>query len=90
MQVSSIFGVIALVTSFIGLLPQAYKAFRTRSTRDISMVMLLNYLLCSVAWIIYGNAVHAGFVVASNIIGFITAILLIAQKLYYDKRSLRL
>lgn len=82
--VQSIFGAIALISSFIGLLPQSYKAFKTRSTQDISMLMLINYLLCSVAWIIYGLYSQAGFVVLSNIVGVVSCVLLIAQKRYYD------
>lgn len=85
LSIPTFFGIIALVTSFIGLLPQAYKAFRTRSTRDISMMMLSNYVICSIAWIIYGSSLHAGFVVASNIVGLASAVLLIGQKQYYDK-----
>lgn len=87
MNIQTIFGIIALVTSFIGLLPQSYKAFKTKSTRDVSMLMLLNFLLCSLAWIVYGFKIHAGFVIASNIIGFATSLLLIMQKSWYDQRT---
>jgi len=87
MSIESFFGAIALFTSFVGLLPQAYKAFKTRSTSDISMIMLINYVVCSVAWIIYGSSIHAGFVVASNIVGLASALLLVAQKHYYDRNT---
>ncbi len=80
----SIFGALALITSFVGLLPQSYKAYKTRSTHDVSMLMLMNYLLCSAAWIIYGMCIQAGFVVASNLVGLASCLLLIAQKRYYD------
>lgn len=82
--VQSIFGFVALITSFIGLLPQSYKAYKTRSTQDISMLMIMNYLLCSLAWIIYGTCISAGFVVASNVVCMLSSVLLIAQKRYYD------
>lgn len=87
MSIESFFGAIALITSFVGLLPQSYKAFKTRSTTDISMTMLVNYVICSVAWIIYGICIHAGFVVSSNIVGLASAMLLVIQKRYYDERS---
>lgn len=82
--IQSLFGFIALITSFVGLLPQSFKAYKTRSTQDISLLMILNFLLCSVAWIIYGICINAGFVVASNIVGLLSSVLLIAQKRYYD------
>lgn len=85
--VQSLFGAIALFTSFVGLLPQSYKAFKTQSTHDVSMLMLMNYVLCSLAWIIYGSCISAAFVVVSNVVGLATALLLILQKHYYDQRS---
>lgn len=84
----SLFGVIALITSLVGLLPQSYKAFKTRSTLDISMMMLMNYLVCSIAWIVYGISIRANFVIASNIVGLLSVVLLILQKRYYDHREL--
>jgi len=86
MSIESIFGFIALITSFIGLLPQVYKAFKTRSTSDISMIMIINYLICSFAWIVYGLYIHASFVVVSNIVGLATALILLLQKNYYDRQ----
>ena len=86
LSIQTFFGIIALVTSFIGLLPQSYKAFKTRSTMDISMLMLLNYLVCSAAWIVYGLQTHAGFVIASNVVGLLSSLLLIMQKCWYDQR----
>lgn len=80
-------GLLALVTSFIGLLPQIVKSFKTRSTQDLSMLMLVNYLVCSLAWIIYGSGTDSFFVVSSNIAGFVVSMLLILLKRYYDARS---
>ncbi|MDO4975500.1 MAG: SemiSWEET family transporter [Alphaproteobacteria bacterium] len=84
--IENFFGTIALVTSIIGLLPQIYKSFKTKSTNDISMIMLLNYLICSISWIIYGTYTKSDFVIWSNIIGLITSLIAIFQKRYYDKQ----
>lgn len=83
--IENFFGTIALVSSIIGLLPQIYKSFKTKSTNDISMIMLLNYLVCSISWIIYGICTNSSFVVWSNIVGLITSTISIIQKKYYDK-----
>ena len=83
--IQSTFGAIALATSFIGLLPQSWKAFKTKSTQDVSTAMVLNYLLCSIAWIIYGICIKAGFVVSSNVVGLASCLLLLFQKRHYDK-----
>ena len=87
MSFESIFGYIALITSVIGLIPQSYKAFQTRSTEDISMFMVINYFVCSIAWIIYGTIILSAFVVVSDVIGAITSLVLIMQKYHYDARE---
>ncbi|KTC80598.1 SemiSWEET family sugar transporter [Legionella cherrii] len=79
-------GVIAFITSFIGLLPQIIKSLKTRSTQDLSMIMLINYLVCSVAWIIYGSSTDSFFVISSNVVGLIVSVLLIFLKRHYDAR----
>lgn len=79
-------GTIAFITSFIGLLPQIIKSYKTRSTQDLSMVMLINYLICSVAWIIYGSTTNSFFVISSNVVGLIVCVLLIILKRHYDAR----
>jgi len=79
-------GSIAFVTSFIGLLPQVFKALKTHSTQDISMIMLINYVLCSLAWIIYGGSTGSFFVLTSNILGLGVSVILIGLKRYYDAK----
>lgn len=86
MLIADIAGIIAVITSMIGLLPQVFKAVKTRSTTDVSMVMLINFLICSIAWIIYGGYANSIFVEVSNICGLFSCLILIMLKMYYDKR----
>jgi MtN3 and saliva related transmembrane protein len=79
-----IFGLIATITSFIGLMPQIYKTYKTKSAQDLSMLMLVNYLICSSAWIGYGLYTSSEFVVYSNIVCLISSMISIFQKRYYD------
>lgn len=81
-------GIIAFVTSFIGLIPQIYKTIKTKSAEDISMAMLVNYVVCSIAWIIYGSLSDSIFVTSSNVVGLLTSALLIMQKRYYDSNKI--
>ena len=84
MNFTNIFGFIATVTTIIGLLPQVYKTYKTKSAKDISNVMLYNYLICSISWITYGILTDSSFVVYSNVVGLITSLVMIFQKRYYD------
>lgn len=79
-------GSIAFITSFIGLLPQIVKTMKTKSTQDLSMLMLINYLICSLAWIVYGANTDSMFVLSSNVIGLIISFVLILLKRHYDAR----
>lgn len=86
MNIEEFFGYIALITSLIGLLPQVYKAYVTKSTHDISMLMLINYMVCSVAWIAHGYLQGSEFVFWSNVAGLGISLISIIQKYYYDAR----
>ena len=85
--VQNFFGMIALVTSMVGLLPQVYKSWRTRSAKDLSVLMLVNYFVCSIAWIAYGAYTDTIFVLLSNVLGVLSCLILMVQKYYYDRHS---
>lgn len=83
-MLGEIFGYVALVTAIIGLMPQVIKSYKTHSTDDISMVMLINYFVGSFAWIVHGLSVNDSFVVWSNVLGGTVSVISIIQKLKYD------
>ncbi|MDR0695410.1 MAG: hypothetical protein LBF56_01385 [Holosporales bacterium] len=85
--VSSTFGTIALVTTIIGQMPQVYKAYRTKSTRDISMVMLINCLVCSASWLVYGTLEETTYVIWSNMLALVISVISILQKRLYDQKG---
>lgn len=86
MTISEIFGYIAAASSIVGLLPQVIKAYKTKSTDDVSMAMLINYCIGSVAWIVHGAYVGSYFVVWSNIFGGTVSLISVIQKMIYDNR----
>lgn len=88
-NIEECFGFIAFIASLIGLLPQVYRAYITKLTRDVSMLMLVNYLICSSSWLIYGICQGLTFVILSNIAGLVISIISIVQKCYYDAKTAR-
>ena len=89
-MVIKIFGTIAAILSLIGTLPQLYKIYKIKSAEDISTIMLMNGLAAAICWLIYGIASKSSFIIYSNILGVITSIISIAQKIYYNgKKSLK-
>ncbi len=85
-SIINISGLIASITSIIGLMPQIYKVHQTKSAQDLSSLMLWNYFICSLAWIVYGIYTDSNFVTFSNIIGLICSVISIIQKRYYDTK----
>lgn len=87
MNVLMLSGIIAFVTTIIGLFPQIYKAIKTKSTQDLSMMMLVNYAICSAAWVVYGRESDSLFVLYSNVLNLLVCFYLIALKYRYDSRT---
>lgn len=87
MTIVEFFGTIALITTLIGISPQVYKTYKTKSAGDISYLMLYNFLICSIAWTVYGFYTEAGFVLYSNILSTVVCTISIIQKYHYDHKQ---
>ena len=86
-MLSDIFGTIALITSIIGLMPQVIKAHKTKSTKDVSMLMLINYFVNSLAWVVYGFYIDSLYVILSDALCVIISGIAISQKVTYEKHD---
>jgi len=47
-------GLLAASFSIVGLMPQVYKAYKTKHTRDISLKWLILSMTANLLWFIYG------------------------------------
>ena len=79
---TDLLGYLAGTLTTLAFLPQAIKAFRTRSTRDMSLSMWL--LLCTgiFCWLVYGLQLRAGPIILTNGVSFVlvSAVLLLNIK----------
>jgi MtN3 and saliva related transmembrane protein len=67
----------------LAFLPQALKAWRTRSTGDLSIGMLLAQGAGVSLWIVYGVAIASRPVIMSNSVTLtLTAVLLVFKRTY--------
>ena len=78
-------GFIAFFTSTVALFPQIYHTYKTRSAGDISLIMLVNFLICCLSWIAYGLMTHAACVWVTNAVALVSCIAMLALKIAYDK-----
>ncbi len=68
------------LTAF-AFLPQVLKTWRTRSSRDLSLVMLGAQSAGVSLWIVYGVAIRSIPVIASNAVTLAMCLVLLAFKL---------
>jgi MtN3 and saliva related transmembrane protein len=54
-----IFGFIAGLTVATSLTPQIIKAWRTKSTNDISLIWTSIYMIGLIFWVIYGTMINS-------------------------------
>jgi MtN3 and saliva related transmembrane protein len=66
MDATTILGYFAGALTTMSLLPQVIKMWKTRSTRDVSLVMFLIFVVGISLWIAYGIAIHSAPVIIAN------------------------
>jgi len=83
MDYITIIGLIAGACTTISFLPQVFKIYRTRETRDLSLGM---YIILSVGislWVVYGILSKTLPVIIANSIVFILCIWIVIMKIKY-------
>jgi MtN3 and saliva related transmembrane protein len=83
MDFAAVFGVIASVFTSVRFIPQAYKSFTTRKTRDLSLIFLYFVAAQSLFLILYGITRPDYFVLYMNILPLMCVLFLIYLKLKY-------
>ena len=81
----NIVGFLAAITSTISLIPQVMQMYKTRSVNDISIGMIINFVLTSILWIVYGVLITSWSDWLTNIFMLIFALVMIYFKIKYSK-----
>jgi MtN3 and saliva related transmembrane protein len=74
----------ALLTMF-GFVPQILKIYRTESVEDVSLFMLLQFLVGIFLWLLYGISLQDKILIVSNAISFVTLIVAMGMYIKYRK-----
>jgi MtN3 and saliva related transmembrane protein len=72
--------VAAVLTSF-GFVPQIVKMWRTKSVRDVSPIMIVQFIAGVLLWTVYGVHLRDPVVMAANLVSL--TILIAALLLYF-------
>jgi MtN3 and saliva related transmembrane protein len=77
-------GMGAAVLTTGAMLPQAFKVWRTKSARDLSLIMYLMFWLGVALWTVYGFAIGSAAVIGSNVSALLMVTLILYFKFRYD------
>jgi len=67
----------------IAFLPQVIKAYRTRSTKDVSLLMFLVFTIGVAGWLIYGVLLMNVPIIIANILTLFLAFLILIAKIRF-------
>ncbi|QVL56887.1 MAG: PQ-loop repeat-containing protein [Simkaniaceae bacterium] len=82
-----IISLIASITSIFSLIPQIIKIYKSRSSKDLSLMMLINFLVCSLSWVAYGFLTQTETVWITNLVMTVFTIILIIFKIRYTPKA---
>ncbi len=79
-----VISIVASATSVLSLIPQIYRTYRLKSASDLSLLMLINFLVCSLSWVAYGGITGMVSVWVTNMMMTVFSIVLIIFKIRYS------
>lgn len=90
MSIVSLIGFAAGTLCTLAYLPQALHSFRTKSVRDISLIMLLSLNVGLLLWVGYGYLIHSLPIILPNAVTFLLAFPLLVMKVRFHGRAGRI
>ena len=84
-ELAAIFGLLGSVTSATIFLPQVWRAWKTKSTKDLSWYTILIGIANGFFWIVYGFMKSDPFIYVTNILLFSATVTLSVLKNKFDK-----
>jgi MtN3 and saliva related transmembrane protein len=79
----TLIGLAAATLTTVAFVPQVVRAWRTRSTRDISLPMFLVLAAGIVLWLIYGAMLRDLPLILANLVTLVLVLMILFFKLRY-------
>ena len=83
-ELAVIIGLAAGFLTTVANIPQLYKSWKTKSTRDLSLTWLIILGLGIILWLVYGFTISSLPLILANIVTLIIVLGMIALKLKYQ------
>ncbi|MEJ1221162.1 SemiSWEET family sugar transporter [Sediminicola sp. 1XM1-17] len=78
-----IIGLAAAFLTTASFVPQVYKAWTQKATKDISLTMYLSFFVGVALWLVYGIFIESLSIILANSITGLLVLIVIALKLKY-------
>jgi MtN3 and saliva related transmembrane protein len=83
MDTITILGLIAALFTTASLLPQLFKAWKTKSTKDISTGMFILFCGGVFLWFLYGVFINDFPIIIANSLAFVQAVIILVLKVKF-------
>ena len=83
MESIDLVGYIAATLTTAAFLPQVFKVWQSKSTKDLSLPTLLSFIAGVLMWLIYGILVQSTPIIAANAVTLMLNLLILRFKLKY-------
>jgi MtN3 and saliva related transmembrane protein len=83
MDYTTALGLAAATLTVIAFFPQVWKAWKTKSTKDISLGMFSTFCVGVLLWFVYGILTNNLPVTIANLLTFVQAFIILIFKLKY-------
>lgn len=80
---------LATIVNCIQLFPQLYKAYTTKSVKDLSFYSLLLILIANLLWLLYAYFINDHSLIVAGVINTIINIILLTFFFLYRNRCLK-
>jgi MtN3 and saliva related transmembrane protein len=80
-------GIIAGILTTVSFLPQLVKIVKSKSAKDISLLMFLIFTLGILLWLLYGILTLTLAIIIANSVTIILALSILILKIKYDRKK---
>jgi MtN3 and saliva related transmembrane protein len=75
----------AAILTMFGFVPQILKIYHSKSVEDVSFLMLVQFSIGMLLWLLYGIHIQDKILIVSNAVSFSTLIVAVGLYLKYRK-----
>ena len=80
-------GILAGIISCTTFMPQVVKTWRSRSTKDVSLLMFILAGVGTSLWLLYGILINSFSLIFTNVVVLLLSLIMIILKLRYNNES---